>query len=142
METDFGMLPYPKYDENQDSYNTNLMTQRIQGISVPTTNTDPERTGIILEALAYHSDIVRTAYYDITLTGKYARDEESIAILDTIFESRCYDIGKAFDWGGIAKLIQNSTLNNGGFVSSIEAALPSAQTAMEKTYADYMSATK
>jgi len=92
MDTDFGMIPYPKYDEAQDNYRT-----RIEGISansVPVTAKDTDRTSVILEALACESyALVRPAYYEIILKTKYTRDEESVDMLDLIFEGRVLDLG-------------------------------------------------
>ncbi len=138
MMDDFGMLPLPKYDEKQENYRTFISSHAATAVSVPATNTGLERTGLLLEALAYASESVRTAYYDVTLTSKYARDEESLAILDLIFASRSYDIGKVFGWGGFTNVINNSVKNKGGFVSSVESVLPAAQEAMEKSYAAFM----
>ena len=142
MVDDFGMLPYPKLDDSQDRYYMNVMTHASQGISIPITNPDLERTGLLLEAIAYSSEKVHKAYYDVTLTGKMARDEESIRMLEIIFESRCYDIGKIFGWGGFNAAVNTVVQNNTGFVSSIESLMTAAQTAMEKSYEDFMAAAK
>jgi len=92
METDFGILPYPKWDESQDTY-----ISRIEGCEmplVPMTNKDLSRTGAILEALSSESlYTVVTAYYDKALTGKYARDEESLEMLEIIMANRVFDYG-------------------------------------------------
>ena len=55
-----------------------------------------------------------------------------------IFAARSYDIGKAFGWGNFTNIIYDSVKNNGGFVSSVEAAMPAAQAAMEKSYTTFM----
>jgi len=92
MDADFGILPYPKWDEAQSEY-----ISRIEGCEmpiVPVTNTSLERTGAILEALASESlDTVVPAYYDLAITGKYTRDEESIEMLDIITSNRVFDYG-------------------------------------------------
>ncbi|MBQ4606455.1 MAG: hypothetical protein IJB15_07095, partial [Clostridia bacterium] len=36
---------------------------------------------------------ITPAYYDISLKGKYSRDEESVAMLDLIFDHRVIDLG-------------------------------------------------
>jgi len=96
METDFGVLPYPKFDEAQDDYITLAGASGGRFISIPVIQKDIERTGIILEALAAESvNTVKTAFYDFCLTGKYVRDDESSEMLDIIFE------GKKLDWGYI-----------------------------------------
>lgn len=92
MDADFGIIPYPKYDEEQKNYYS-----RIEGCEltcVPVTAGDLERTSIILEALACESyKSVVPAYYEIALKTKYTRDEDSSRMLDIIFENRIFDLG-------------------------------------------------
>ena len=92
METDFGILPYPKYDESQREYYS-----RIEGCEmscVPITTADKLRTSAVLEALASSSaQTVEPAYYDITLKKQAARDNDSSKMLDIIFASRVFDLG-------------------------------------------------
>ena len=64
---------------------------------IPKTNNKLEMTGAVLEALAYESrETVIPAYYDIALKGKYARDPESVEMLDLIFAGRIYDLGDTY----------------------------------------------
>ena len=90
--TDFGIIPYPKYDETQDKYYS-----RIEGCELfgaPLTNADPEMTSVILEAMACESrKIVIPAYYEVALKVKFTRDEESSKMLDIAFENRVFDYG-------------------------------------------------
>ncbi|MCL2814084.1 MAG: hypothetical protein FWD23_05740 [Oscillospiraceae bacterium] len=92
MDVDFGVLPYPKLDENQKSYLTH-----VGGASpimcIPITNGENNRTGYVLEAMSIASyNIAVPAYYDIALKTKYSRDDDSSEMLDIILESRMYDI--------------------------------------------------
>jgi len=58
------------------------------------TNTNLERTGAVIEALASESlDTVVTAYYDHAVTGKYTRDDESIEMIEIIMDNRIFDYG-------------------------------------------------
>lgn len=92
METDFGILPYPKYDSAQEDYHTRVCY--YFPYVVPSTNTNTDTTGYLLEILQYRSyQDVLPSYYDICLKNKYTRDEESAAMLDLIFTSRVIDIG-------------------------------------------------
>jgi len=92
METDFGIIPYPKYDEAQQEYYSRVSYYWAN--VVPTTNTNLDMTGAILEALnSMSSSTVVPAYYEIALKTKYSRDEESAAMLDLIFDNRVVDIG-------------------------------------------------
>lgn len=86
METDFGIIPPPKYDEAQEEYMS--LAGNPYFMCVPITSTDLERTGVIMEALAYESiDTVAVAFYDVLLMGKVTRDNASEKMLDLIFNS-------------------------------------------------------
>ena len=92
METDFGIIQYPKYTATQDKYYT-FVEGGNPGI-VPITASNLQMTGTILESLnAESAKTVIPAYYDISLKTKQARDEESVEMLDLIFENRIYDLG-------------------------------------------------
>ncbi len=100
MESDFGILPYPKLDANQDGYFHTVAPYNSQFICVPLVQDDVERTGVITEALAYHGQkIVNDAYYDVNLVGQSARDEESSEMLDIVFDSLVFDIGYFYQVG-------------------------------------------
>jgi hypothetical protein len=89
MEDDFGIIPAPKYDENQKEY-INLGGSPFFMV-VPVTANNLDRTGAIMEALAYDSvGIIDKAYYEILLKGKISRDNESEEMLDIIFSTLVY----------------------------------------------------
>ncbi len=75
MESDFGILPYPKLNTAQESYYHTVAPYNSQFICVPLVQNDTERTGVITEALAYYGQkMVLPAYYDVTLIGQSALD--------------------------------------------------------------------
>ena len=92
MDDDFGIIPYPKFDEN-DEYST-AINGAAPLIIIPISVSDVERTGAITEALcAYgHRDVI-PAFYEKSLKSKYARDEESEEMMDIIKDSIIYDLG-------------------------------------------------
>ncbi len=95
MDTDFGILPYPKYDESQEQYYTRQYGGNIA--IAPITSNEIDKTGIILEAMACESrKTVLPAYYEISLKTKNSRDEESGEMLDIILSNRVYDLGDSF----------------------------------------------
>ncbi|MFA6948935.1 MAG: hypothetical protein WCQ72_08125, partial [Eubacteriales bacterium] len=135
MVSDFGILPYPKLDEAQEQYYHLIATWVCPGISIPVTCSDLERTGIILEALAYASkDTVTKAYYDVNLYTKVARDDESGDMLDIIFGTKRYDLAKTFGWGGLDVVVQTSAKDSGKFASLYAAAESKAQAQLEESY--------
>ena len=92
MEADFGILPYPKYNEEQNGYYSRVSYYWC--CIVPMTNTDLDFTGAMLEALNCESaNSVVPAYYEIALKGKYSRDNDSEQMLQLIADNRIVDIG-------------------------------------------------
>ncbi|MBQ2707701.1 MAG: hypothetical protein IJF67_05495 [Clostridia bacterium] len=92
MDTDFGIIPYPKFNEEQDRYYSRVSYYNAPIVSVASTELD--LIGAVLEYMNYESrKTVIPAYYEIALKGKYSRDEESLEMLDLINDSRVVDIG-------------------------------------------------
>ena len=99
-ETDFGILPYPKYDENQENYVSR--TEYYWTFQVPSINNELERAGVMLEALnSYSAKIVIPAYYELALKTKFTRDDESSEMLDLILSTTVIDLGDTILCGDI-----------------------------------------
>ncbi len=100
-EKDFGILPMPKLNEEQERYYNLVSFQDVTHIwCIPVSCSNEEYAGILLEAFAEESsDTVRKAYYNTTLQGKVSRDNDSAEMLDLIFDSRVYDLCLLFNWG-------------------------------------------
>jgi len=112
MEADFGILPYPKYDEAQKEYYNTVGSWHSVFMCVPKVQENPDRTGILVEAIAYESmKTVTPAYYEIALKGKYTRDNESSDMLDIILATRCYDLGWYYQIGGYNEQVMNLLRN-------------------------------
>lgn len=94
-ETDFGVIPFPKYDEVQDKYYSSVWNGLV---CIPVTAKDMECCGAVLESMAYYSsDTLVPAYYEKLLGGKFARDDDSVEMLDIIFDGLVFDIGFCYD---------------------------------------------
>ncbi|MHB1152439.1 MAG: hypothetical protein ACYCWE_16980 [Eubacteriales bacterium] len=84
MEADYGIIPYPKFDEDQTEYYT-YANDQLSVYTIPRTIQDPSAAGAVLEALcAISKDTVVQAYYEIALKSKYSRDSETSEMLDLI----------------------------------------------------------
>ncbi|MCL2814819.1 MAG: hypothetical protein FWD23_09490, partial [Oscillospiraceae bacterium] len=119
MEADFGVVPFPKADENQSRYYaaSNGAWPKI----IPNTAPNPERTGIILEALAAESkNLTIPAFIEICLKTKYVRDEESSEMLTIILNSVTEDLGTTIFWDSVKAALLAEVMGKGNFVSVIE----------------------
>ena len=86
MNDDFGLLPFPKYDEAQEHYYTSV-SGGTGMLGIPLTVPDPDFTGLITEALAIESyNSVRPAIYETVMEDKLLRDEESVEMYETLLD--------------------------------------------------------
>lgn len=92
VELDYGVLPWPMYDENQENYVSRCGDAWLH--CVPTNTKDPDRTSVIMQALAYYSyGTVYKAYYDQALTAQYVRDPDSVDMMKIILSTLSVDLG-------------------------------------------------
>ena len=125
MDEDFGIIPQPKQDENQQAYITTISPWVSRFLAMPTTAGNAEMVGAVIDAMAREStDTVMPAYYNNLLENKIARDEDSVEMLKMIFDTVVYDIGSVFNWGDVWNQ-QNTFINSGnddfsGFHERIE----------------------
>ena len=97
-----GYLPVPKYSEDQDRYYHFVSTGNASCMAIPAVSDDYSDLGLVIEALGAESkNLVTPVYYDKCLKGKDADTVEDEEMLDIIFESRCFDLGAIYNWGGI-----------------------------------------
>lgn len=123
MESDFGFLPMPKYEENQEDYHHSY-SYASPGVSLPVTLDSPETTGAVLEALAYWGRYaVLPAYYEINLQTKVARDEDSAKMLDIIFDAATFDLGLIYNFGGMRDIFEPFVKRNTNNFAAIYAAI-------------------
>ena len=139
MDSDFGILPLPKYTNDQKEYGHTVNHHHGHAIAIPASVENTERTGVILEALTAKSKYtLQPAYYDISLQRKFSRDDESKEMLDIIFASRVYDIGVLNDWGTLYGTITMMTMkNNRDLASTFEKLAEKAQKDVQKTIDAY-----
>lgn len=132
MNSEFGVLPIPKFDEAQEVYTTycesNSSTATLPNVG------DPEIAATILEGMAIQSYITLTpAYYDVALERKYSRDEESIEMIDIALANRVYDIARVYTSLDISGVFQDlATDGNTDFASAFARREKAAKKRLEK----------
>ncbi|MBO5218717.1 MAG: hypothetical protein J6C52_04750, partial [Clostridia bacterium] len=127
MKADYGILPAPKYDENQKEYIT-FASENIHRLVIPVTNDDLSRTGVILDALSFESKKeILPLYYNQTISQKGLRDEDSIEMLDLINSTRMTEVGKIFGiTTGLIDAVTNAVKAGDGSVASTVAGMESS----------------
>ena len=98
MDTNYGIIPMPKFNEAQKHYTTHSVTgvtlcaMITKGIEAKQDRF--ELSGMIMQALAVEGkNILTPAYYEKSLIAKGTRDYESADMLPIIFANRTCDLG-------------------------------------------------
>ncbi len=113
-DTDYGFLPWPKYDTDQENYHSGLSPNHISLFCIPNVGDQEhiDRASILVTALSVESSIVTEAFYEKNLQGKSVRDDESYATLDLIFANRIYDLGYYYNIGSLTQALRKDVRNN------------------------------
>lgn len=143
MSDSYGILPNPKWDEQQEKYLTQAFDEySVFGIPI---SVPPERldlVGVIFEALSAESyKTVYPAHYDVALKGKYSEDADTAAMVDLIMDGRIFDFSYQFGIAHFKRLpywfrdlvMARST----DFASYYEKNISSVETGLEKLYEIY-----
>lgn len=120
FEHEFGVLPLPKYDEEQKEYYT-VVDGGSDILTVLKTAQQTEMIGALVEALSAESyKKLVPVYCEIALEQKGTRDKESIDMLRMILDSRVIDFGYLYDGsaGWVFKL--KDMVNNAGMIASLQ----------------------
>ncbi len=106
MTADYGLIPYPKLDENVEDYRS-LVHDSAQTVAVAAGCGKLEAVAAAIEATAAENyRTVFPAYYEVALKNKYIRDDISGQIVDLIHDAGTTDFAYAY----------NYTLNNVGLI--------------------------
>lgn len=91
MEDNYTIIPFPKLDEAQKSYYTaSYNGATLWGI--PSTNPEPDIAAAIMEAMAAETyNTVTPVYFETCLQEKYARNEDTLEMLEIIRETSYLD---------------------------------------------------
>ncbi|MBP5755940.1 MAG: hypothetical protein J6W93_08875, partial [Clostridia bacterium] len=104
----FGIIPLPLYDENQDDYFAYCGTGQTAGFGILVSCRNAEFSAYMLDAISASSkNLVTRAYMEVNLKGKDAQDDQDLEMLEIIFGNILYDIGDVNNFGNINTLISN-----------------------------------
>ena len=129
---EFGMIPLPKYDKQQQDYHCMADTQLMV---VPADAKDIELCGVVSDALSVYSyKYVVPAIYDVMYANRYLRDEESYEMFNLIMKGLVYEFSWTFGEGnGMTYAISNLMEKKSTDIASFyEKNAPAVENAMAK----------
>ncbi len=139
MKYAYGILPYPKYNEEQAEYKS-VARNTQNAFSMPITCSVPDAACAVMEALSCENyNTVFPAYFETTMKAKYSLDNETAQMFDLIRNSTSLSFWYTYNnsLGSATSIIYASTLNanKAGQVSSKVA---SNQKKIDKLLAAYI----
>ncbi len=145
FEHDYGVIPMPKYDENQESYYNAITTFNCPTFCIPKNATDLSMSAVVMQAMACRGETsITPVYYNTILKEQASRDSDSWRMLDIIFENRVFDLCTVYNFGNLAGNGQNSYISvlvkNGQrdqLVSTIETYASTADARIEELMTFY-----
>ena len=139
-EINFGIIPMPKYNSEQENYYQYSTGRNTTVICFPHTVTgeDLNMSTFLVEAMAVESvNTVKPAYYDICLKGRYADDAESSYMLDIITTSVATDYAEIYGWGSFHSTVQSAITSGSPIASILKKNSAVAEKAMKKAIDDF-----
>ena len=94
----YGIVPVPKYNTDQATYYSNV-NYEAPLLVIPRTDTTKDRTGRILDTMAYlsYKDLL-PVYYTNSLSYKAIGTPEGSRMLDIIRDTRCFETSLFYGW--------------------------------------------
>lgn len=119
MDTDYGIIPYPKYDANQIGY----YTRPQDGVSLYCIPRDAKNTpmsGAVMEAMASESHrSVTEVYFEVAMKHRYSRGDgdDASKMLDMIRDGQTYCFASVYNnsigrpWDCLRILMENPNVS-------------------------------
>jgi len=119
MENEYGIIPYPKMDEEQKNYAT-MVDGGAHSVAVPMIAEDLDLIGIVMESMAAETyKKVLPVYLDQTLKLRYSSSPEDAEMVDLILATRVFDIGYIYDnWKGVSFKLERLVRDNSTNIAS------------------------
>lgn len=141
VEFPCGVVPVPKYDNNQEKYRTNLGNPyTIYAVNATSKNLEAAVT--TLEAMGsenYRS--VTPAVFEVAMKVRYSDDAQTSQVFDILKEGVSFDLGKLYgtSFGDVTANLFPNTANSTSYTSFLTA-LKRSERLIEKGIADLMKA--
>ena len=139
MDSDYLILPSPKWDESQESYYSFLSPHGSCFVALPQTVAGNEDYGFLTEALArYSNQHVRPIAYDLVYKEKDSRDPRSVDVLNILLDCTYIDFQSLFNFGTVNDSLQTVFFNDKPLVSTLEKRQSAVDKAIVKLVENWM----
>ncbi len=120
MTDDFGCMPNPKYNENQEEYSHKSDPYTVCFAIPNCANIDLEKCSTILDFWSYISNEYTIAtYYDITIKSKKVKENTASEVVDIVRRTAHYELIDVFEISGVTDAI-SAAYNNGNISKQLD----------------------
>jgi len=139
MESEFGIVPFPKYEPAQETYKTMYqVNSNLFALPSSLGGEELERTANIIEDMNYYSSfIVVPAWFDTLLARRYTRDNESEESLRILRDNCVFDLGMYYDFGGLRTTLLDVDFRTGNISRNFARLEKSINSSIDKVYAEF-----
>ena len=138
MESEFGIVPFPKYDESQETYYS-MYPYNCSMVAMPNTlmGEELDRAADIIEDLNYYSSIdLKDAWFEKLLKRRYTQDTESEDNLEIVKNNRVYDIGIYYNFGSMTSKLLDIDVRTGNIASTYKRVQRAIDADIKKIYTE------
>ena len=117
---DYGILPIPKYDTDQENYHTTL-GMFYSMFSIPVIATDYDMSAAVLESMAHDGYKNLNPVIYNALKYKYSKSTDDIEMFEILRKGIIYDSGRIIDFIDIFALVRRTVRDNSDLISYYKA---------------------
>lgn len=137
---DYGVLPVPKYDADQESYVSCLAFPCTLYVASKNIGDDAAMVGAVLEAMGSEGyRQITPVLFEATMKTRYASDGKIANVYDTIRSSVTFDLGRIFysSLGQVNNIFRQACSGNtGSYMASASSKRKPLQTLLDKLVKD------
>lgn len=139
--TNFGILPMPLMNSDQDHYWASCGTGETAGFGIPLNAKDPEFSAYMIEAYSCEAkNYLTPAYMEVNLKSKDAKDDADLEMIEIIFNNIRYDVGDVYNFGKIKTVISDMVKEgDANIVSKLDSITDSINEEIETIIDEYQS---
>ncbi len=125
MEDDYGFLPFPKFDESQEKYNSLIQSPQMSIVTIPYgAEARLEETTAVINAMGYlNGRDIKTVFFDHVFGTRSVRDHDlNVDMLSLILQDRTFDLGVTLNPGKIINALRIEAIEGTSSFASVYAA--------------------
>ena len=130
IEFNYGLVPTPKYDKDQERYITGMRYSYMMYAVNAGSSISNEAVAVLEAQGSYGYRLVVPQIFEVTMKLRYSQDNQGARMFDILREGVCFDIGRIYNYSmnnfypNFRKYCFNATPGWTRFIKSLSGSLP------------------